>query len=244
LRSEIGQPTGQWRTEPIHLRLHGLRMSLGYSFNGQDLPAGTRLRQTFLIMRARFGDRGDQCFQSIRRDYGLEGPPAYSFAARVGKVIGSRYTLDLEADRGAVVVDLGAAALASDLPIRVAGLHDQWSTVCLAMPESKSNGISTLASSGALAWRVLGTLDGTAYATADISQHACRLFLGHPVLSDVPELTLNLLGWDASGPRLEIHNRSSRQVTARIHLQPLLGSGANTVRVPAESSIETQLPWQ
>ena len=241
LRSEIAEPGGQLRSEPIHLRLRGARISLGYSLNGQELPAGTRLRQSFLIMRARFGESGSQCFEEVRRSYGLEGPPAYSVAVSTGKLIGSRYTLDLAADEGAAEVDLGAAALATDIPIRVAGLHDQWSAVCLTLPEKKSG--STAASPGALPRRMIGTLDGTAYVTADTTAGPRRLFLGHPVLCDAAGLTLNLLAWDAAGLRVEIHNPSAREIAARLRVHPLLGGGASSVRVPAESSIDVRLPW-
>ena len=243
LSSEIKSAAGQSHVEPIHLRLRGAHMTLGYSLNGSELAAGTRLRQTFLIMRARFGDSSSACFEDVRRVFGLDGPPAYTVHAHTGSVKQSRYTLDLEADGGAAVVEIGPAALPSDLPIRVSGLYDRCSAVCLSLPEFAAHG-HVASNPGSLSWRLIGTFNGTGYATADIGGHAVRFFLGHPMLCDAPELTLNLLEWSVAGLRVEIHNPSTRDVAAQVRVHPLLGAGGCLVRVPPESSTETLLPWQ
>ncbi len=241
LRSEMCLPGHRWRNQPLRLHLQGASITLGYQMPGKALPAGTQFRQDLLVMRAKFGDDHGRCFQQVRKDYGLEGPPAYRVKSRIGTVKDTRYTLDLQARHGAAVVTISRAPLPNDLPIRIYGLQNRWSAVRANLPK----GVALWkADPGVLRWRPMGICQGVGYLDIDINQHARRLFIGHPLLCGQPELFLNLVSWSKLGLTAEVHNPSAKAVNTWVRINPALGSGRRRLLVPAESSLTALIPWR
>lgn len=242
LRSDIRFPGGQWQAQDLCLRIQGATATVGCRLPSGGFPEGTRLRQTFVVMRARFGDAGAACFDDVRRLFGMDGPMACRANVERGVLGRTRYLLDLTARDGAAVARLDKAPLPSDLPVRVAGLQDNWSAVCVDLPgvgRERTSVVPWLCN-----WRPAGMLHGTAYLTLDVNDGPRRIFVGHPALCDRPDITLNLLRWDRSGITLEAHNPGQIAVSIQLRVHPVFGTGRHAAHVPAESSVIVHLPWR
>ena len=145
------------------------------------------------------------------------------------------------AAEGAVVVNLSQTALPCDLPVRISGLHDNWTVVYADLP---LNSKAVPLSPGTLSHPLLAICEGTAYAALDLNGHARRLFLGHPAICDHADVSLRVTAWNPKGLTVELHNPSAQSVMVHLRIHPRLGFGRQTLALPAKASITTRLLWQ
>lgn len=247
LRSELQTIVGYWQPQPLHMSIRGTMLYVGYHLPIQVLPIGMRFRQTFLLLRppdisSRSGQTA-KYFEEIQRAFGLDGrQPVYTASMEAGKILSQLYPLDVTSDDdGAALVDLSKTDLPTDLPIRISKLCENWTAICAELPVNTK---SVPFTPGELPYRALGVRNDIGYACTDLSSRAQRLFLGHPVICDRRDITINVMDWQRKGLTVELHNPGKVETTTQVRVHRLLGFGRQTVRIPAESSIILSLSWR
>ena len=254
LRSEINTG-GNGQSLSLHLTLHDATLTLGCHLPLQYLPADTRFQQTLLLVRAPSGnnptannlsghDENNQSdvFAQIQRQLGLDGdPPAYKASVETGAITSTRCGLAMAATEGAIVVNLSQTALPCALPVRVSGLHDNWTVVCADLP---LNSKAVPLAPGTLPHPLCAVCEGTAYTALDLNAQARRLFLGHPAICDHADISLRVTAWNPTGLAVELHNPSAQSVRVHVRIHPRLGFGRQALQIPARASVTTRLLWQ
>lgn len=253
LRSELQTAGGPWQPLLLHMSIRDARMYVGYHLPLQVLPSGMGFRQTFLLMRPFTKDqikkdqteieKTENSFNEVQRAFGLDGrQPAYSATMEAGRIVAQSYPLDLTADdASAVLVDLSKADLPCDLPVRISKLHDNWTAVCAELP---ANSKSVPFTPGELPQRALGVRNDTGYTSIDLNSRAHRLFLGHPIICDRPDIHINIVDWQRKGLLVELHNPGKEAVTTYVRVHKLLGFGRQTVHILPGSSRILTLSWR
>ena len=249
LRSEINTG-GNGQALSLHLTLRDATLTLGCHLPLQYLPADTRFRQTLLLVRAPYGshpsghDENNQSdvFAQIQRQLGLDGdPPAYKASMETGVITSTRCGLEMAVAEGAAVVNLSQTALPCALPVRVSGLHDNWTVVCADLP---LNSKAVPLAPGTLPHPLCAVCEGTAYTALDLNAQARRLFLGHPAICDHADISLRVTAWNPTGLAVELHNPSAQSVRVHVRIHPRLGFGRQALQIPARASVTTRLLWQ
>ncbi len=108
--------------------LSGNNLTIGENLAGISVKKGEKTsRQTFLIVRGKFGDSTDKQFEKIRDLYGLKnGIPAYNVELTKGKIIHKVLVPVLHADRYTVKGEITKAELPNDLGVEIRGLNPNW----------------------------------------------------------------------------------------------------------------------
>jgi hypothetical protein len=113
------------------------------------------------------------------------------------------------------------------IPTLVHNLHDNWSVFLVDRTAKR--------------WRPLGVLEGTAYATLDTSAQDLKLFLGHPVISGHPAVTLSLVQTGTQDWRLEIHNPTAVRIETCVAPSPFFDlldwKGFRVILPPGHSTV-------
>jgi hypothetical protein len=206
-RAHSPQTKGQ--SARVELLLVGIPRATAWT---RDLPAGTT-----------------EVAERFYRQFGLsDGPAGYQVTPRAGKVVGQRYLLDLDgaADQG--FDGRLDGKLVSSLPLRVAGLHDNWSAVLYDRGRKQA--------------RPVGVFEGRAWATVVLAG-GLDVFVGHPVTADDPRLAIQATQSGENRWTIEVHNPTADAITAKIApnhwFDPLVGKGlaAESVTVAAGASV-------
>jgi hypothetical protein len=134
------------------------------------------------------------------------GRPAYTLSLSRGRVLSKRHVLMLDGQGKGVAGEISQADLPGYLPVMVAGLQDRWTAVHLDRITGH--------------WRPLGVANGIAYAVLDPAASPQQFFLGHPVVCDRPELTLQLTQTGARKWTLEVHNPTPRAIPTVVSSEP------------------------
>ena len=165
-------------------------------------------------------------------DFGLDGgETGYTLQVKAGKVVDRRYILNIEAIKAQAFSGTISGKLISSLPIAVSGLHDRWS--------------SYLYDRGLHKARPIGVLNGKAWATVCINGKS-DLFVGHPVTSDDPAVTIQVTQTGENTWALEAHNPTDRAITTTLRLNPFfdpLQGKTPTIHltIPPGSSVAREL---
>jgi len=176
---------------PAHALLTDGNLELGWDRPGATVPAGTTLRQRWLVARGRFGEADETEFDRIRDAYGLAGPPPYRVTMERGAVADTRFALTLQAENRAAVGEITPAPLPNDLPVVVQGLCDRWDAGWL------DRATGTL--------RRVGVFGDTAYTTVPIDHDVARFAVGNLLTCDHPEVFLSLFQRGGTWT-VEVHN--------------------------------------
>lgn len=169
--------------------------------------------------------------ERFQDDFGLGGRAArYRVRAKAGKILQATYPLRVSAAKSHGFDATVRGTLCSSLPIAVSDMNDRWSAVLYDRTLGQA--------------RPVGIAEGTAWATI-IPNAKTDLFIGHPVVCDKPELFLQVTQTGEEQWSLEVHNPTDNavqtQVTANRGFDPLLAHPAETVEIPAGSSVK--LVW-
>jgi hypothetical protein len=194
------------------------RSYIGYGRLGESYRKGDVIPFRFVsYVGAPSTAPDNRSLEQFRADYGLSGAaPAYTVTPRAGKVLGTRYVLELEAADGGFGGVIGKAKLDTRLPLRVHGVNPNWSCGIVERTEKW--------------WLPIGVMDDlkltpeqqatptryAAYATLDLSKDR-DVWIGNVLLCDQPELKLTLLPEGDGRFSIEAHNPTDRDLTATIH---------------------------
>jgi hypothetical protein len=186
----------------------------------------------------------NRAIEQFRADVGLSGSaPAYTVIPSSGKVLGSRYVLELQAQDGGFGGVIGKAKLDTRLPIRVHGVNPNWTCGIVERNEKW--------------WLPLGVMDDlkltseqqaaptsySAYAALDITKDR-DVWIGNVVLCDQPELKLTLLPEGDGRFSIEAHNPTTKPVSATITVPDglwMIKAGSKKIDIPAGAS--TLIAW-
>lgn len=159
------------------------------------------------------------------------GKPGYTLQLERGQLLSQRHTLALEGAGIGVAGTIPKADIPAYLPVTVSGLNDHWTTVHLDRSSRR--------------WRPVGVYNGKAYVILDPTEATERFFIGHPVVSNRPELHLQLTQTGRGIWMLEVHNPTERKVTANVSFVKeftLLRSAPLTVTIEPGRSRVVLLP--
>ena len=211
------------------------RIELGYDwkriyaglYQPQKFAAGDEYNTRLLLFQNRFRETNLlEDWNSFRDRFGVAGkPPAYSLKLTQGNVLGTKYLLDLKADKGAVRLVVGQADLGQRLPIRIAGLNEQ----CTAASVNNTR----------KEWLPIGVTALEAYATLDTRPGPSELFIGNLVACSEPTLWCTVLP-EGQGFVIDVHNPTAQSVKATITVPDglwMLAAGSKPADVPAGSTV-------
>lgn len=175
-----------------------------------------------------FPEVSNEVIERFSREYGLaDGKPAYALSLDTGEVVSQRYVLDVDGTKAACLAGTLDGKLISTLPVRVSGLHDDWS----AFLYDENLGQS----------RPVGVFEGAAWATLPMRGRT-RIFLGHPVTVDVPGIIIQVSQTGTADWIIEVHNPGQQKVvvcpTLNSYFPPLKGRKLpfTKIEVPAGAS--------
>ncbi len=183
---------------------------------GIKTPAGTVAKGTtlsaklLLVGMNRLVAEPERLAAQVAADYGLSGPPAYNVEAEQGKVTDQQVTLTLDARkdqcfRGKLT---GLAGLSGNLGSVITGLNDTWSAVVQVQDGSGKT-------------RLIPVEKGTGYAVLRAEDEGKRLFIGHPLVCDNPQVVISLArSKDWKTWEVEIHNPTAKAVTVKVRPNP------------------------
>jgi hypothetical protein len=139
--------------------------------------------------------------------FGVMQPGVAAYAPMVtrGNTLDTFLVWSVQAADGAVEATLPKVPLSAFLPAQITGLHDNWSVYLLDRQRAGVN------------FRALPMRDGVAYAQLDTTEADADLFLGHPVVSSRPEMTLQVSWQEPKVWYVEAHNPGAKTLAARIH---------------------------
>lgn len=194
---------------PVQALLNDGNLELGWDRPAATVPAGTKLRQRWLVVRGKFGESDEAEFDRIRQAYGLAGPPPYRVAMQQGAVADTRFALTLQAQNRTAIGEITLAPLPNDLPVVVRGLCDHWDAGWLDR------------TTGAL--RRVGVFGDATYTTVPIDHQPAHFAVGNLLTCDHPEVFLSLFH---RGQRwtVEIHNPRPQPVRLTVRTAPWLAA--------------------
>ncbi|MHB9025761.1 MAG: hypothetical protein ACYC7E_16595 [Armatimonadota bacterium] len=170
-----------------------------------------------------------EVIERFYRDFGIDGgKTGYSLQATAGTILDQRYILAIDGGKEYCFSGKLSGNLISSLPITVANLRDNWSSVLYDRAQKKA--------------RPLGMFEKKAWATVSLMGNL-DLFIGHPIIADNPEVTLQVTQSGENAWRVEAHNPTAKPMTVTIRINPrfdpLAGKPftSETLAIPAGSSV-------
>jgi hypothetical protein len=165
----------------------------------------------------------------VARDYGLSGPPSYTVEAERGTWGTAPYQLELGAEKANCFQGRvrGLAGLPGNLGCIIWGLHDNWSAWLQLQDGQRKT-------------RFIPVEQGFGYAVLRAEDDGRRLFIGHPLIADNPDVVLSLARTkDWKSWQAEIHNPTDKPVTVKVQANPgVAGLQFNeTLKLAAGSSV-------
>lgn len=176
-------------------------------FDTPKLPANTVAAVRLLNLKT--PSAGDAAFAEwtrFRDAFGIAGgKPAYAVTPTQGKVVSTRYLLELAAENSGWEGTIGKAELPQNLPAKITGLNDHW-TAARVNGETKE-------------WFPIGVVGGTAYTTVDPRTADQKLYIGNLVTADKPDVWLTLIrdsGKEKDPVVVDVHNPTAKDLEVNV----------------------------
>ncbi|MBM3998287.1 MAG: hypothetical protein FJ297_01890 [Planctomycetes bacterium] len=198
---------------------------------GQEMAVGDKLPFRLLCVLGRYAGPADGSeFQWVLQSMGILGPPAYRAELEKGKVLGTKFYLDLEAQDGeclGVIRKTTEQRLPCRLPVRVRGLNPNCSA---AAYDRKRNELVPF-----------GFLDGVGYASLDLDEGDADVYIGNLAVCDCPELRLTVVQENGNAVKVLAHNPTSKELKTIVRTPKgysRVSPASNAVTVPVGGRIE------
>ncbi|MFZ2656014.1 MAG: hypothetical protein WAX69_13875 [Victivallales bacterium] len=222
------------------------RVWCGYGRIGGHYRKGDVIPFRLLVLTGSINTPPDtREIESFRRAFGLHGgKPAYSVTPRTGKVLNTRYVLELEARDGGFGGVIGKAALPARLPIRIHGVNPNWTSGIVERKEKWWLPLGVLDDLKLTPGQLAGPAVYSAYAALELNQDR-DVWIGNVVTCDQTDLILTLLPDGRGGFSIEAHNSTDREIKAAVRLSAefvLAPPFSQAVTVPAGSSVMMEIP--
>jgi hypothetical protein len=183
----------------------------------RQIKAGETVHYRYVLLRGRAGEQPSTAdWEHFAQTMGFRGRPAYEVKdVKTGHVKAQRFLLELVPADGAFVGTVTAADLPIRLPVRVAGMNPNWTFgwFDLDRKEWHPSAIDRDIRQG--------------FFTLDTRRGAHRLFAGHPVLTDNPEVRMAVFSDGKSAVRATLNNAGDAPVSLVVRLNPALGTAAS-----------------
>jgi hypothetical protein len=172
--------------------------SFGLKLKDGTFNAGATLDYRMLIMRWPTGmPLSDRLDVKAAAALNLAGhQPSFTVTPRAGKVAGTQFLLDLQAENGAFAGTISRAFLGMRIPGRVSGINPR-STAAVWRKGVANQVLAPLAARQG---------ESAAYFTLDIDREAGELFIGNLVTCDKPDLWIRVLQRTDGGCDVVAHN--------------------------------------
>ncbi len=202
-------------------------LSLYYQPGRTQLPAGEVLRYQVAFAGAGGGTTTAQ-MRDFAAKFGVATPGQVGYQPRLthGQALDNYLVWRLDGQGVGITAELPRAELPGFLPVCVEGLNDNWSVVLWDQARPAPN------------TRSLPIRDGKAWAQLDLNLADSRIFLGHPVVADRPEVKL-LVAWQEPGVWfVEAHNPTEQPLPVKLSTAPGWGVFAfqQTLTLPPGAS--------
>ncbi len=190
---------------------------LGVSLAGmpREMKAGEELNYRIILMHGRPKEPANTAdWENFSKAMGLRGKPAYEVRdVKAGKVTDTRFLLEIEPTDYGFVGTVTGADLPCRLPIRVANMNQNWTFAYFDLDRKE--------------WfpSAVDQVIGKGYFTLNTRLGNHRIFAGHPVVADNPDLHILVLSDGKSKVQASVNNVGDTAVDTAIRLNPALGTG-------------------
>jgi hypothetical protein len=201
-----------------------------------DAPKLKQGEQAFVrvmnLKTATIGDESLAEFLRFRDAYGIHGwQPEYSVTPTQGRVTGTRYLLELEADNRGFAGTFDTKGLPQRLPVKVTGLNEKWTVGKVDVARNQ--------------WFPLGVWQGSAYTEVAPQDGEQSYYVGNLVTADNPDVFVTLLPASEDGKTyIEVHNPTGQDLDVRVSV-PVTTFLATVqeipVHVPKMSTVRVEL---
>ena len=210
---------------------------LGVQLPNEMVEKGTEFTYRFLLIRGaatRSAEEDLVYFNKFRKDFGIGTKPGYEVKVTLGKVLSTKYILNLESDRYGFAGKIKKTELAHEvLPAMVKGLNNNWDAACY----DRNSG-----------WlKRIPVKDNIGYFTLAPEKGDCDFYVGNLLLCDKEEVSLRLLHSIKDYAIFTAHNSSSNTVDCTV--EPALGFSKyypipgfkKKIQIPAGSTLTVEI---
>lgn len=180
----------------------------------RKMKAGEELNYRLLLMHGRPNEVANTAdWENFSKTMGLRGNPSYEVKdVKVGQVTGKRFILELEPVDAGFVGTITGANLPCRLPIRVANMNPNWTFAYFDLDRKE--------------WfpSAVDQVLGKGYFTLDTRLGNHRIFAGHPVIANNPELRILVLSDAKTKITVSVNNVADTAMDAVLRLNPALGA--------------------
>jgi hypothetical protein len=170
---------------------------------GKVLKAGAEIKCRVLSMAGGRLESSDTAqFDWVRTSMGLAGKPAYDVRVASGKLLGTRLSLDLQAEDSGAAIAVSKTDLPIPLPLKVYGVNPNWST---GVWDADANALIPC-----------GTLDGAAVSSLNTRERISNVFAGNVIVCDQNDAVVTLLPDGTGQWKVQVHNPTDRDMTVNV----------------------------
>lgn len=197
----------------VYAKFPGIHLGVSLGNLPREMKAGEEIKYRLLLMHGRPSELPNTAeWDQFAKRMGLRGKPTYEVKdIKVGKVKGTKFLLELETEDSGFVGTVTGADLPIRLPIRVAGMNRNWTFAYFDLDRKE--------------WLpcAVDPVINQGFFTLDTRRGNHRIFAGHPVLADNPDLRISVLSDGQSKIQANVNNVGDAPVDVTIRLNPALG---------------------
>jgi hypothetical protein len=193
------------------------------------LQAGETLRWRYVLLRGRAGEPPNTAeWERFVRVMGIRSKPAYTVTdIKAGSVQGTKFFLEFTPQDSGVVGTVSYADLPVRLPVRVAAMNPNWTFAWFDLDRKE--------------WQpsAVDAYNNTGFFTLDTRRGNHRLFAGHPVVADNPDVRISAFSDGKSTVRAEVNNAGDAPMTVTLRLNPALAPAPAQTLTLAPGELKT-----
>ena len=186
-----------------HFRIENGVIVIGHELPEWEAKKQTAIKDSFMIVRSKFGEEDDEGFDIIKKLYGFDGVPAYELDVSHGIILETTCFPVIEARDYFVEGTVTQAPLPNELGLRITGLNPNWDAVFFDKDTGELRRIGMFRK------------NSTGYVTVDTSR-MYRFIIGNLITCQNEAVRLTLLGSDEKTLEIEAYNPQKTKITERI----------------------------
>lgn len=180
----------------------------------REVKPGDEIRYRYVLMHGNLREKPNTAdWERFAQTMGLRGKPGYEVKdVKAGTVKGTNFLLEITPNDHGFAGTITQSDLPIRLPVRVADANPNWTFAWfdLDRKEWHPSAIDPVIQQG--------------YFTLDTRRGAHRVFAGHPVVADNPDVRIAVFSDAKSQVRASVNNVSDQPVKVKVRLNPALGA--------------------